>query len=1183
MKHVMKNAMRDFMKNVMKNALKNGANALDCKTKNQQHHQAQAAKAKIDPMRKAHNGHNNGHNAHNAATAPVHTEPGWHDKPVGWFKRSICVLFSVAIVNTLGLPLAHAHAAKRQQQAMQALAQPSPAERYASGFDAIEAALAASAAGRGSAGAIPFGISDAAAPYTSVLESMNREADHLRHEWQELRAAWQDAQVGSSILAQQQSIETTFEQHHRQLEQLLQAVIKQPQNATALQALRQFVEQHRPQRSHLPINLDNMPWQVEQPKPVMPAATAQELEAKLLATGPAQPSSGTTNSKTGNKADGKTGQGNQTAPATPSASSKPLITYRLALDVEDEARNSQPAAPIAKAGQPYSIAADSKAASAPAAADLAPTLDAPHTDAIKALAASLGNNPHRIYQWVHDNIHYFPSHGSVQGAQDTLDKKRGNAFDTASLLIALLRSAGIASRYVYGSVEIPVEKVQNWVGNAATAEAAQQILSQGGVPNVLLTRGGKAFAIRLEHIWVEALIQYQPGRGARHIPGQSQPDAWVPLDGSYKQYTYSQGMDLQSAVPIDADALLAAASQGAQINEAEGWARNLNSAAIDAQLKSYQNRLQAHINSQNNGNSTVGDILGAKQAQIDPLPYLAGTLPYTIKARSQQYSQIPAHQRAHFKYEIYADPRSAAWGESPQLSWQAPTAELAGKKITIAWVAASEADQRAIEALIPTPAAGQELDPSQLPRGLSSSIRLKPEIRVDGQTVATGSAYKAGDEPIGAGSYTKYGSQEWDTTTDQLIAGQQTALGLSIQGISQAQLEQLKTRMEQTQAKLQQAQNAPQNQREQILQGITGEHLTGDMLTATIWGYLASLQSYGAIAGSQAQIIDLPGLQYGLFHAQVQPNKLYGIVTTGISFKGLNMDVGHIRSIRWVQDDNPDSAINSDPNLTQNGKTAAQNRWIAYNKAKGQYSSAMEHAIPEELWVDKSQCRYTDGNGQTQNPNLNNCAEGISAVKAIAIAQAQGQKIYTINESNRATALPTLSIGGEAGAEIRNAIAAGKEVTFHENQINAHGWTGYGYIIVDPETGAGGYIIDGKGNGGWLDAALEWVKDNPGLATVASLILGLAATPVGGFLGGLMLIASLVLSAMMLYNDLIAFLEGDCAGLAVLFVAISIVIFAFAISAGGFVGLAIAMAFAGYLWPSFHEGLMDGLRKTPLC
>ena len=470
--------------------------------------------------------------------------------------------------------------------------------------------------------------------------------------------------------------------------------------------------------------------------------------------------------------------------------------------------------------------------------------------------------------------------------------------------------------------------------------------------------------------------------------------------------------------------------------------------------------------------------------------------------------------------------RSAAWGNSPLLSWQAPTAALAGKKLTLAWVAASAADEAAITALIPTPPPGQQLDPSQLPRGLGSSIHLKPELRLDGQTVATGSAMGAGSEPIGLGGFTRYGQQDWDDTQDQLIAGQQTALGLSIQGISQAQLSQLKTRMEATQQKLQQAQAAPESQRAAILQGMTGENLTGDLLTATVWGYFASLQSHGAIASTQAQMFDRPALSYGLFHAQVRPNKLYGIVTTGISFQGLNMDIGHLRHIRWVKDDDPQAAINNKPELTANGKPAAQNRWIAYNKMRGQYSSAMEHAVPEQFWVDKTQCRYQDETGTIQNPTLADCAQGISAVKAIAIAQAQGQKIYTINQSNAATALATLPVGGDVGAEIRSAIQAGKEVTVHEKPINAHGWTGYGYTITDPETGAGAYIIEGRGNGGVLG---NW--ESNGIAFSAAVgMLAIFATFIGAS-APLVLIFFLV-SVLFLFLNLMVFnlqrLEAGC-------------------------------------------------------
>lgn len=77
----------------------------------------------------------------------------------------------------------------------------------------------------------------------------------------------------------------------------------------------------------------------------------------------------------------------------------------------------------------------------------------------------------------------------------------------------------------------------------------------------------------------------------------------------------------------------------------------------------------------------------------------------------------------------------------------------------------------------------------------------------------------------------------------------------------------------------------------------------------------------------------------------------------------------------------------------------------------------------------------------------------------------KGQKIYTLNAQNAATALATLPVGGAVGQEIYAAVQAGKEVTVHEKPISAHGFTGYGYIITDPETGAGAYMIEGRGNG----------------------------------------------------------------------------------------------------------------------
>ncbi|NWG38410.1 MAG: transglutaminase domain-containing protein, partial [Hydrogenophilaceae bacterium] len=118
--------------------------------------------------------------------------------------------------------------------------------------------------------------------------------------------------------------------------------------------------------------------------------------------------------------------------------------------------------------QPYTLAAagslsgivlpGATVSQTPTAADLAETEDVPLTPAIRAQAAALNNNPVQIHNWVRNSIEFIPSYGSIQGAELTLQSKRGNAFDTASLEIALLRAAGIPARYAYGTVQLPADQ-----------------------------------------------------------------------------------------------------------------------------------------------------------------------------------------------------------------------------------------------------------------------------------------------------------------------------------------------------------------------------------------------------------------------------------------------------------------------------------------------------------------------------------------------------------------------------------------------------------------------------------------------------------------------------------------------------------------------------------------------------
>lgn len=162
--------------------------------------------------------------------------------------------------------------------------------------------------------------------------------------------------------------------------------------------------------------------------------------------------------------------------------------------------------------------------------DLTETIEIQFTPGILAKAQELGNDPVRIYEWVRNNVEFAPTWGSIQGAQMTLETKQGNAFDTASLLIALLRAAGVNARYVTGTIELPIDKVMNWAGNFSDPLAALDFMSSGGIPTKGLVSGGKIVAARMEHVWVEAFIDYIPSRGAKHSEGQG--DTWISLDPS---------------------------------------------------------------------------------------------------------------------------------------------------------------------------------------------------------------------------------------------------------------------------------------------------------------------------------------------------------------------------------------------------------------------------------------------------------------------------------------------------------------------------------------------------------------------------------------------------------------------------------------------------------------------------
>lgn len=764
---------------------------------------------------------------------------------------------------------------------------------------------------------------------------------------------------------------------------------------------------------------------------------------------------------------------------TPVDSDKSLGAY---LGIDPNANQVQLASLELAPGM-LSAAAWDAARNLPLVADRSESVEVTFTPEIKTLAESLHNNAVEIYTWVHNNIRFIPSHGSIQGAQHTLETKQGNAMDTASLLIALLRAAKIPARYAYGTVQVPIDEVENWVGGAETPEAAMNLMSMGGIPITLIKMDGKPHSFRFEHVWVEAWVDYLPNRGTKdtklgadlqEIKTKS-GDTWIPMDASFKQYEYTQGMNLKDSVPFDAQALVNNFQTKATVNEAEGWVQNVPQADIEQQLTQFQNQLKTYIENQN-PNATVGEVLGLQKITILPSRPLAAGLPYTRIVTSQTFSEVPDKLRHKFKYSLAQV--TDGYVADPAFTIEEPTAKLAGKTLAVSFKPTTKADEDIIASRLPAPDANGQIDPNALPTSLPGYlINLTAQFTINGQVAAQANVGTMGgelNEELGLWSP----KSNWEMAVNKPTAGEYRAIGLDLQGANPEQAARLKQKLETTKAKLESA-------NETQLATLTKHDLVGDLLYGTVFNYFALNDLQDRIAAQTANIITYRLPSFGLFTTNLKTQYWYGI-PRNVGFAGLSMDIDHFK-------------------YHHISKTNSDTERLSFSQSIGARMSAMEHLVPEQMFG-------TDGNQP----------KAISAVKALSIAASEGQKIWTIDSNNVDLALSQINLGADTETAIRNNINAGKVVTTHTNKINFNGWVGEGYISIDPMTGSGAYQIAGGSNGGELVVAGAF------LAIMVSFLIGAVfATGIGGIiLGGIFAIMG-ARSYASTINDLLTIHESE--------------------------------------------------------
>ncbi|MEA1991698.1 MAG: hypothetical protein U9N58_05825 [Thermodesulfobacteriota bacterium] len=122
--------------------------------------------------------------------------------------------------------------------------------------------------------------------------------------------------------------------------------------------------------------------------------------------------------------------------------------------------------------------------------------------------------------------------------------------------------------------------------------------------------------------------------------------------------------------------------------------------------------------------------------------------------------------------------------------------------------------------------------------------------------------------------------------------------------------------------------------------------------------------------------------------------------------------------------------------ISVTGKHEDEVSWMLTTGAIG---SATEHVVFEKLYD----------------------VESVSTEKILALANRQGIPIYTIDSTNVNTVLPKLNTFSIVKDNIRQAVEKGWTALCPQRNITLNDWNGQGWLIVDPSSGAAGYLLVG--------------------------------------------------------------------------------------------------------------------------
>ena len=431
-------------------------------------------------------------------------------------------------------------------------------------------------------------------------------------------------------------------------------------------------------------------------------------------------------------------------------------------------------------------------------------------------------------------------------------------------------------------------------------------------------------------------------------------------------------------------------------------------------------------------------VIGGKKIIEEYSTTLPNTLHGKLIAIGARYAKLPSSLQQKVTYYLEPLTQDAAIDEMlyGRKMVTLPYARVNNQKVTLSYAPASQADQDALESRLPQ---GEITDVSQLPSSLPSYIHVKPQVKLNGKVILEGSEMRLGDKMNIDQAVFPVNSQSMGYKKHKTHAGDYLALGTVAQSISPAILKKLQERMREVKTILESGD-------ETAMGKLDREDVLGNMHYATMLGYYAQLLGQTKMLQQTSKVHEII-IGYGTFGSSVGIASRFGL-STGIKAGGIELDIPMSK------------VVIADNNNQQN--------FLNYRMQAGMIASSLEHQTPEQMY-----------NTDPQHP-----VQGISTMKAFALANAEGQKIYTLNQENIATILPKIQASSLVKGDIMGAVSTGKIVTVHEREVSVPGWHGTGYMVVNPLNGDGAFLIGGGGNGGFV------------------LLVGLVIASIGGYVDG---------------------------------------------------------------------------------